>query len=213
MNKSKRQQLLEMFCNHADDLRPIYQRPFLYKHDNIDYVVATEGHVVLALPATDEDSIYEYVEDKKFSCIFCSIISPHHNYTFEELNTANDEIVRRLASVPRRCDECDGTGTVSFEYHANDDQIYNIDGDCPLCNGSGYTDIERVSCENKYLMPLDDCDEYGINTKRLRCILAVMKVFGKEECTFLCGDKPFNPYHIIEPEFHIVFTPIKYALI
>ena len=46
-----------------------------------------------------------------------------------------DEIIEIEPAVP--CEECDGDGIVTFEYHASNYKWYYIDGECPVCGGSG----------------------------------------------------------------------------
>ncbi len=51
------------------------------------------------------------------------------------------------------CEECKGSGEVTFEYEDKKGEIHDIEGDCPICNGEGEvvlkSNFARVKLDSK----------------------------------------------------------------
>lgn len=73
---------------------------------------------------------------------------------------AKCKMVPLTETVNDTCTECDGEGVVDYEYRWNY-RSYEIEGNCPKCEGSGISETEKPTDK----MVLDEQQPYSINGK------------------------------------------------
>lgn len=202
-----RDQFLRSYCNPSDDRQPIYQKPFLFEYESNVYVCATEGHAAIMLEATEEDKkLYSMSDKPSMSSFLGARLRIKKRYSLKTLQDIRKTQKDELVKVPKKCQECLGSGTVRYEYHANDDTIHSIEGDCPICDGTGDTDMKSVANEEKYLHVMTD--RYGLSVYRVDDIIRALAYFQKDACVILEERTTYSmPYHIKEPEFHLIVMP------
>ena len=207
MNKQARQELLKSFCNTNEG--STMSCPFLCG----DFVCATDGHAILLLPATDEDRAVYPVAEKKYSdVIMCYAVTQKEFltlFTIEHLKAVYEDILKRLGQIPDTCPECNGNGMVAFSYTTKDNHEYTISSECPVCMGTGKGDVSAYTKQKEYNLQLND--KYMFHVNRVSDIIRTLGFFKKKQCTLMkqLGSKEY-PYHIVEPEFHLMLMPSIY---
>ena len=205
MENDERKELLQSFCSD-NELHKTMLHPYLHG----DYVCATDAHSILLLPATEEDR-QQYSEDEKKAPIMKQYLSAKTEFQsflhIEFLKSEYDKIQMRISEIDDTCRDCKGRGTVEYEYWSEDDrEKYTLNGECPVCNGTGKRDIQELitSRENR----MDITPKYSFSINRLSDIIRAMGFFKKEKCTLLkeCTSSGI-PFHIVEPEFHLIIMP------
>lgn len=109
-------------------------------------VYASDGYVCISIPQSELVLTYPDV----------TTVNPHRVQALHKVFTDFDKGACRSTTVSVaslaeilskaqlisdnytiKCKECDGGGTVEYEYTASDGSDYSIDNDCPICDGSG----------------------------------------------------------------------------
>jgi len=108
---------LQDFCANERDIRFYLQSPF----EKDGTVYATNGHLLIAVPANEYPGAQPHVEGKH-SALAAALV--------EKAFSGDDEfhLLPQLVEPPK-CRECEGTGVADYD-----------DGpeDCLACGGSGY---------------------------------------------------------------------------
>ena len=173
-------ELLDLFVAN-DDSRPLFMHPYIKD----GYVCATDNSKIIRIKADALNGEYE----------------PTDRMNLEWPNESCDYIItdkdleKALASIPQveeeietgedvKCPECDGTGTVYWEYDDRNFKSYRREFDCPVCDGSGYVEETQVKKTGK-MIP-DPTAAVGIANNALRIdniqtLLEAMKIIGTAE--------------------------------
>ena len=173
-------ELLDLFVTNDDSL-PLFMHPYLKD----GYVCATDNNKIIRIKADALNGEYE----------------PTDRMNLEWPNESCDYIItdkdleKALASIPQveeeieigedvKCPECDGTGTVYWEYDDRNFKSYRREFDCPVCDGSGYVEEAQVKKTGK-MIP-DPTAAVGIANGTLRIgniqtLLEAMKIIGTAE--------------------------------
>lgn len=151
-------ELLSMFCNksYSNSLRSY---PFLNTRHN--EVWSTNGYVLIRVKP--EILVGEYIKE--------SLPMPKLEYpcektiTIEALNKAleacplvDEEVVIQDAV---KCEECDGSGEVYWEYKDNHLHSHERIFDCPICDGTGEMEHEKTKKTGKKVIADDAVIEVG----------------------------------------------------
>lgn len=202
MNKQARQELLKSFCNTNEG--STMSRPFLCG----DFVCATDGHAILLLPATDEDKA-EYQPQGKVPDVTTYLKQETEFFMYldlECLKCEREKIQKKVDEIDDKCPDCRGIGRVEYEYYSVHSDRYKLEHTCPVCEGTGERDISNELGEDEYSMPLTE--KYKLSIFRMDDIIRTLGFFGKQKCALLKQKgTPSVPYHIIEPEFHLIVMP------
>lgn len=104
-------------------------------------VYATDSHALFVIPE-DELSI-KYSTNEKY---------PDTQKTINNIEAKNLKRIRvKVSDIAKEltkarievdkdsieCRECEGSGTVEFEYEDKSGEVHNTDDDCPICDGRG----------------------------------------------------------------------------
>lgn len=145
-------ELLNMFCNKSYS-NPLRSYPFF----NLRYneVWSTDGYTLIRV--NPEILIGEYIKE--------SLPMPKLEYpcektvTIEALNKAleacplvDEEVVIQDAV---KCEECDGSGEVYWEYKDNHLYTHERIFDCPICDGTGEMEHEKTKKTGKKVIADD----------------------------------------------------------
>lgn len=174
-------ELLGLFVSNKDS-RPMVKNPYLKD----GYVCATDGYKIIKIKADTLNG--EYAPTDKMNLEW-------PGKSCDYIITGKD-IEKALASVPQveeeiktgekdvKCPECDGYGSVYWEYNDRNFKSYEREFDCPVCGGTGYT--EEAQWEKTGKMIPDCTAGIGIadsilKTNNVQALLEAMKIIGVAE--------------------------------
>lgn len=108
------------------------------------------------------------------------------------------------------CKECNGTGSVEWEYLDKKGNTHYKDFDCPSCEGFGFFKQNIRKC----IEPEDDAvielDGFFINNSHIKAIIDALLLLGKDHITLLSKakkDSEVYAYFRIDENITIVVTP------
>lgn len=208
MNNNARHKLLQSFCS-TNENRPKLQSPFVQGEN----VFATDSYSIIILKATEKDRQTYSVDDPKCPKMdgFLSVqTEPLLSLDLESLKREYDRIKKKIDKIDNRCVECKGRGVVEFNYWSTESDCYTLEGECPVCSGTGVRNIETYISSRGYCMGITPI--YSLNINRISDIIRTMGFYRKTKCDLLkaVGNGSEYPYHIIEPEFHLVLMPKRH---
>ena len=142
--------LLNLFTGN-DKLRPAMSFPNL--KDGIVY--ASDGHVLIAIPETELS--LKYKTNEKYPKAE-KLLEDFEKRNLTSINVRVSDIAKELAKArvhvdmdSIKCEECNGSGEVEWEYQSKEGRYYEHDDDCPVCKGKGNFDkvhpFARVSLD------------------------------------------------------------------
>lgn len=105
------------------------------------YIIATDTHILIRIDATKCEG--EYSPSEKPQIMERVFPEPNCNLELDILGIAQtingipEEVSMPVSGEDAKCPECQGRGTVTWEYESHDGIKYN-DFDCPECDGRGY---------------------------------------------------------------------------
>lgn len=151
-------ELLNIFCNKSYS-NPLRSYPFF--NTNYNEVWSTDGYTLIRV--NPEILVAEYIKE--------SLPMPKLEYpcektiTIEALNKAleacplvDEEVVIQDAV---KCEECDGSGEVYWEYKDNHLHTHERIFDCPICDGPGEMEHEKTKKTGKKVIANDAVIEVG----------------------------------------------------
>lgn len=138
MKIKNEKEALMMFCEQENQIRQIFINPFANENDGGN-IWATDGRVLLIVDRKLTRCKYQSLTlrkpevcadniDRKIS--FAEVEKAYKKFKLvEEMQTESGESIE--------CEECDGDGTVEYEYYARNGRTYHYEHECPVCLGSG----------------------------------------------------------------------------
>ena len=145
-------ELLNKFCD-VFHVKPLLRTPFL----NTEYneVWSTDGRVFIGI--NPEILTKEYPKGEhpfpklEFPCEKTITIEAL-NKAFNSCPMVDEEVVVEDAV---ECEECDGSGTVYWEYTDNHGNTHERLMDCPICDGTGEMEHEKTKKTGKKVIADD----------------------------------------------------------
>lgn len=137
----------------------------------------------------------------------------------QELNIPLLSLQKAYDSLPKikdeeydeeECTECDGTGSVEWEYVDKNGKTHHQDFDCPICNGRGFFKRNVRKCykpENNAIIKLDG---FFINNQYIKAIIDALFLLGKDHITLLSKAKKDTvvwAYFRIDENITIIIAP------
>lgn len=196
MEMKNESELLNMFCDKFYSI-PLMHAPFL----NTEYneVWSTDGKVFISI--NPEILTHDYPKEKyplpelEFPCEKTITIEAL-NKAFNSCPMVDEEIVVEDAV---KCEECDGSGTVYWEY--TDSHLNNHERlmDCPICDGEGEIEPCKTKKTGKKIIVEDTAIEVGnahIFANRLKFLKIVMEYF-KVDTVKMVHNAPYNASEFI----------------
>ena len=77
--------------------------------------------------------------------------------------------------VISKCDACYGNGNVDFEFEYKN-RTYEIEGECPVCEGEGQTEQVRKTPNGKKEIDLSKYARLGVNRLNVKRLFELIKV-------------------------------------
>lgn len=145
-------ELINIFCNKSYS-NPLRSYPFF--NTNYNEVWGTNGHVLIRV--NPEILVGEYVKEKltmpniEYPCEKTITIKAL-NKALEACPLVDEEVVIQDAV---KCEECDGSGEVYWEYKDNHLHTHERIFDCPICDGTGEMEHEKTKKTGKKVIADD----------------------------------------------------------
>ena len=189
--------LFDLFVNRDNLTIPlITMKP--YRRDG--YVYGTDCRKLIKVKEDILSGEYETTDEMK-------IEFPMQNcdYTVTE-----SDLRKVLSEIPQKeetevvghnvkCPECDGDGTVWWEYRDKKFEIHNAGHDCPICDGSGYVEKEKTRKTGRMIPSPTQIIKVGKNNIMscyLKTLLDAMHIIGVPEVGLVCQTEVFNHFKI-----------------
>lgn len=193
--------LLRLFCSKES----LSAMPLL--KDN--KVFATDGHKAIYVNA--EVCQGEYEKTKRFN-IELPPVEQELNIPLLSLQKAYDSLpkVETEEYDSEDCDECNGTGSVVWEYLDEKGHTHCNDFDCPICNGLGFFKRNIRKCYEPEWNAVIKLDGFFINNNHIKAIIDALLLLGKDHITLLSiaeEDSVVYAYFRIDENITIVISP------
>lgn len=187
--------LFDLFVDNENIFHPEYNNP--YRKDG--YVYATNARKMIRIK---ENAVRG---DYKTAGITLNIAKNNCNYTITAEN-----IEKVLSAIPQieeimsvgnniKCSECDGEGTVTWKYTDKNWNDYEIEEDCPVCEGLGYIERERQIKTGRMIPNPNTVVKVGKNNimaTYLQVLLDAMRIIGVMEVRLVCQKGIINHFRI-----------------
>lgn len=108
------------------------------------------------------------------------------------------------------CNECNGTGSVEWEYQDKKGLIHCNDFDCPICNGRGFFKLNVRKCYRPEYNAIIELAGFFINNTHIKAIIDALLLLGKDHITLLSKakkDSEVFAYFRIDENITIVVAP------
>lgn len=191
MNDNKKrinneQELFELFCDPNSN-REQLQKPYYEKSAKTVY--ATDGRVVILMNPNVTSRSFEEIEFPPVGNLIEG--AGEGFFTLESLKKVLEsfemEEEQFIIEEGRKCEECEGSGEVEWEYTDLDGKSHFHDGDCPVCNGDGTT--EDVFKSTGFMVPTDNSfvciGDLTIRGAYAQKLLWVMEYFKVDKAAFI----------------------------
>lgn len=147
---------------------------------------ATEGHILFLtnIPDDFKDEVSDGTE--KIAQVYTPPSEPFVKYSVQSILGEYNKLPLVDEIDYEDCKECDGYGSVEYNYEAKDGTNHEISGDCPECNGRG-------SWDKKTGNKIADTDNFHF--KFGECVFnpnMVMKILNSPECPEIIDLYPKN---------------------
>lgn len=190
--------LFDLFVDIDNDIQTIYNNP--YRRDG--YVYATDGRKLIRIKENVVRGNYETNDKMKLDIPTdnCDYIITDKDIEKVLFNIPHEEEVIKVGNNVK-CPECDGEGTVTWKYTDRDWNDYELDEDCPVCEGSGYIEKVRKERTGRKISVLSTIIKVGRNNLTagfLQTLLDAMKIIGISEVRLVAQDKICNHFRIDE---------------
>lgn len=137
----------------------------------------------------------------------------------QELNIPLLSLQKAYDSLPKvedeeydqeECTECDGTGSVEWEYVDKNGKTHHQDCDCPACDGWGFFKRNIRKCYKPEYNAIIKLDGFFINNRHIKAIIDALLLLGKDHITLLSKakkDSDVFAYFRIDENITIVVSP------
>lgn len=137
----------------------------------------------------------------------------------QELNIPLLSLQKAYDSLPKvedeeydqeECNECNGTGSVGWEYLDKNGKTHYKDFDCPACNGYGYFKRNVRKCYEPEYNAIIELDGFFINNQHIKAIIDALFLLGKDHITLLSKAKKDSvvfAYFRIDENITIIVAP------
>lgn len=205
--KFNEQELLSLFCDKENEIRPAMATPYIKN----GYVCATEAHVLIRIKAETLNGEYNEIEG-------LNIDFPADNCNFiiglQDIKTA-------IASIPQveeekkigeniTCMECNGEGEVEWEYQDKSGHYHYADHECPMCEGSGFESESRYVKTGR-MIPDGDCPirirRIVIKAKFLEILGKALEIIGVDEIRCVHQDPAQPCIFRVDDNIEIIIMP------
>jgi uncharacterized protein YbaR (Trm112 family) len=187
--------VLQLFTRKDKKYRPELTAPFYHK----GMAMATDQHVLVYMPAcllpTKPD---DYTGKIDFNKVIPSGLSPIERVaTLTHMVQVLDQVEKEeeiICTNDDECEECEGRGTVEWEYTSNKGRGYELTENCPVCKGRGIQGVHRKT--GKMVVGQHQKIKIGIShfsAPIIEKIIKVMDLLEETECKLIYQVKPEVP--------------------
>ena len=133
--------IMEKITRQAELLPFVSRNPFHDLTDHVfrqdDYVVATDGHIMVRVPVDAVAGGEDITEQDKptVSSVIPKAFDKPRLLRIKDIEIALEKAPK--VDAQRECPECEGGGKVTWTYDGVEDE-YEEEFRCPCCNGKGY---------------------------------------------------------------------------
>ena len=147
MKIKNEKEIFDLFVEEEDSMRDVLKTPFIPEHDG--RVWASDSYILIMVNPDCVLGKYEMIKDfgrdlpvREYNCNKPLLVSDLQ----DALKRCPQEPEMKIKSVEVvECPECKGTGVVTAAYEADyDNHLYDIDVDCPICDGEGTIEKEEL---------------------------------------------------------------------
>ena len=174
-------------------------------------VFASDGHKAIYINA--EVCLGEYERTEMYN--------PKLPPVKQELNIPLLSIQKAYDSLPKveyeesdqeECNECNGTGSVEWEYTDKNGKTHHQDFDCPSCDGWGFLTRNIRKCYEPEYDAIIELDGFFINNQHIKAIIDALFLLGKDHITLLSKakkDSEVLAYFRIDENITIIVAPYR----
>lgn len=175
-------------------------------------VFATDSHKAIYINA--EVCQGEYERTEKFDMKFPSVAEQELNIPLLSLQKAYDSLpkVEDEEYDEEECNECNGTGSVEWEYTDKNGKTHHQDFDCPACDGWGFFKRNIRKCYDPEYDAIIELDGFFINNQHIKAIIDALFLLGKNHITLLSKAKKDSvvwAYFRIDENITIIVAPYR----
>lgn len=133
----------------------------------------------------------------------------------QELNIPLLSLQKAYDSLPKvedeeECNECNGTGSVEWEYTDKNGKTHYKDFDCPACDGWGFFKRNVRKCYEPEYDAIIELDGFFINNQHIKAIIDALFLLGKDHITLLSKAKKDSrvlAYFRVDENITIIVSP------
>ena len=154
----------------------------------------------------------EYERTELFDMKFPPVAEQELNIPLLSLQKAYDSLpkVEDEEYDMEDCDECNGTGSVEWEYLDKKGNTHYKDFGCPSCDGFGFFKRNIRKCYKPEWDAVIKLDGFFINNNHIKSIIDALFLLGKDHITLLSKAKEDSvvwAYFRIDENITIVISP------
>jgi hypothetical protein len=136
MTREEQDKLFSLYIN-KDEIRKNLRSPWYEK--NADMVMASDGHQLIAIRKDATVGDFPTLAQNPVPLMGKSLGILSVRDMKEALLTLSTQDEEVAHEEEMDCEECGGKGIVEYTYTSKDNEEYYIEGECPICDGSGKT--------------------------------------------------------------------------
>lgn len=180
---------LRMFCNESS-FAERYRNPFINDMDN-GRLVATDGYVMALIDPKLIRCKYPHIDQRLPNLDYerCDIGQTIRFADIEAAFNLFPLIPEKVTKdgKPCECPECDGTGRVEYMYEDTAWHEHYIDGECPICHGTGMRDDFELVETGRMLLP-ESCtfglEDQIFDARLLMRVIEGLRLMGYDRMTW-----------------------------
>ena len=198
-----REELLMLFTDRHSNR---FKTPFTFGN----YTWATDAHTILFLPKQEGDNYTENDMIKHYISMIENQTSPI-TYSLQDLKDLLGEKVIEPIYEEIKCKDCDGSGTVEFEYFSSTTrQTYESEQECPVCEGDGYEQGDKIGEEACYKSFIIKLQNAAFRSDVFKHIIDVCE-FYSESVFQLVSESDKHKGHLFKVnEAYVLIMPFAY---
>ena len=150
-----------------------FKTPFTFGN----YTWATDAYILLFLPKQEGDN---YTENDMIQRYLSMIENQTSSitYSLQDLKDLLGEKTIKPIYEEIKCEDCDGFGTVEFEYFsAVTKDTYYSEQECPVCEGDGYEQGDKIGEEACYKSCIIKLQNAAFRSDVFKCIIDVCEFY------------------------------------
>lgn len=214
MKLKNEKKALQMFCNE-ECFRVDFHSPSINDKD-FGRLLATDGYV-MAL-----------VDPKLIRCKYKHIMQKIPDFDYERKDFTKifefdkfDQAYNKLDLIPEKvtsdgkstdCPECNGYGSVEYEYTDKEGEMHYQDCECPICHGTGERGDYELVETGRMLLPKNSTFGLGdviIGASNLQRVVTALRLMGFERMTWLSKQHGGNIFKVCDGFTVVIMSSLQ----